>query len=214
MEPETRLRQLRNDITRISVQHEEYTKRLDSTRTQLQGLDVDIEELSMALKVLQTFSQQLQTQLQDEVSRFVSWGLRTIWGDEKNFTLNFQLANNQIAAEMLLNDLPFKASQSGGVLDAVSYLLRLWTVIKCNQLGIVDKVLLLDEPFPQLSSGRLQSRMADLLAKLSKEFEVQCLFITHSPQLAKTADRVYQVDKVDGDAVFRLADRNYIQGIA
>lgn len=68
---------------------------------------------------------------------------------------------------------------SGGVLDVAAFALRLSCLVMHKP--VLQRVLILDEPF-RFVSAKYRPRIKGLLIRLSKEFEVQIVQVTHQPE--------------------------------
>jgi DNA repair exonuclease SbcCD ATPase subunit len=165
-------------------------------REEVSGLDQEILAQNQVLKTLQAFADKLQHLVEDDVSNFVTEGVKAVFGREKQFKLEFGLRGNQVVANMMLDDLPLNSqkggvfSQSGGVLHVVSWLLRLWVILRLSLGGAVSRVVLMDEPFGWLSPQYVPN-VSGLMASLSKDLGCQTIFITRDPLLVEAADVAY-----------------------
>jgi DNA repair exonuclease SbcCD ATPase subunit len=83
-----------------------------------------------------------------------------------------------------------KFAVGGGVRDIVSFALRLsyWRLEKSSP------VMILDEPFKNLSRN-LIPKAVDTLKYLSNKFNLQMIIVTHIPELAEQADRLFEVEQ-------------------
>lgn len=175
--------------------------------TRLEGVVAQLAESSMTqeqvLKVLQGFAERLQGMVQEDVSRFVSEGIKAVFGEDKIFRLEFGLRANQVVATMTLDDIPLNEQggvhgQSGGVLNVISWLLRLWVVLRLSSFCGISRVILLDEPFGRLRGMDYQTRICELLPKLSKELGVQTLWIADDNMPVEGSDLIYLFTKKAG----------------
>jgi len=204
MEIDSDLKKIRTTVTQITVKHDLRQQEVARLQGIVEKLNDGVLIQTQVLKLLQEFSEQLQTVVQDDVSSFVTEGLKSVFDRDKKFKLRFGLYRNQVEVKMTLDasdteSLPLEGAQSGGVVDTASWLLRLWVVLRLSQLGYVDKVLLLDEPFTHLSPKYVVD-VAYLMSSLSKRLGVQCLFITQNPTLAaRSADNVHRVSLQAGE---------------
>lgn len=175
------------------------------------SLNASIVTQEQVLKLLQGFADRLQGMVEEDVSRFVTDGVRAVFGKDKIFKLEFGLRANQVVANMTLDGLPLNDtagvfSQSGGALNVVAYLLRLWVVLRLSLLVGVDKVLLLDEPFGRLRGSAYKDKVAELLPGLSGQLGVQTIWVADEGMPTSSSDLVYVVDNKDGKMVVTTAD--------
>jgi len=196
---------LRKSISGLTARRELCQSEVGRFQREADQFYSSVVEMEQVLKLLQGFADRLQTVVQEDVSKFVSDGLKAVFGDEKDYKLEFGLRNNQVVANMTLNDLPLNDtagvfSQSGGVLHVVSWLLRLWVVLRLSQLGLVDRVIFMDEPFGWVSPEYL-SKVTELMVNLSRSLGVQHIYITREPLLIEGSDLSYVITKNDGEVV-------------
>ena len=196
---------LRRSVSGLTARHELCLSEVSRLDKEVVGIYRSVVEQEQVLNLLQGFADRLQTVVQEDVSKFVSDGLKAVFGDEKEYKLEFGLRSNQVVANMVLNDLPLNDtagvfSQSGGVLHVVSWLLRLWVVLRLSQLGLVDRVIFMDEPFGWVSPVYLRN-VTNLMVNLSRRLGVQHIYITREPLLIEGSDLAYTIDKVGGEVV-------------
>ena len=194
------LSSLRRRVSSLVARHDIAKKEVVRLTSTVDTLAESVIEQEQALKLIQGFADRLQAVVQEDVSKFVTEGVKAVFGQEKEFKLEFGLRSNQIVASMTLNDLPLNSqagvfAQSGGVLHVVSYLLRLWVILRLSQLVGVSRVIFMDEPFGWVSPEYLP-RVTDLMGGMARQLGVQTIYITREPLLIAGANPVYEFDKV------------------
>ena len=99
-------------------------------------------------------------------------------------------------------DMPI-SSLSGGERTSVAlaYRLSLNTMVK-RTLGLESNILILDEPTDGFSKDQLY-KLKDVFDKMETD---QIIIVTHEKELINIADRVYHVEKVNGES--RITVRN------
>lgn len=186
---------------------------LEGQLVTLQQQAKDLEEALLveerALLVLQGFSERLRMECQQKVEALVTMGLQTVFEAPYEFVIESSIQRNVVSMRFLLRT-PLKDgghfetdlydSVGGGILDVVSFLLRV--IVLSMVRPKLSRVLLLDEVFSHVSRAHL-TNVAVLLRKLSDSLGLQIILVTHSPELGEGADLVYHVKKIDGNVTVR-----------
>jgi DNA repair exonuclease SbcCD ATPase subunit len=84
---------------------------------------------------------------------------------------------------------------SGGEMDVASFALRviLWAI----QYDRTEATLLFDEPFRNVDPNKLPC-LREMTQYLSEMLGIQFVIVTHSPELAESADRSFVVVREKG----------------
>ncbi len=135
--------------------------------------------------LIQQVAEEIQSLAHQQIARVVTRCLQTVFGEDAyTFKIAFSKKRGKTEAQLLfvrdgMEIEPVDAA-GGGVIDLASFSLRL----ACLMLAVPRKrrLLVLDEPFRHLSS-QYRPKVRELLLTISKEFEIQILFITHSREL-------------------------------
>lgn len=135
------------------------------------------------------------------VERMVSLSLKSVFGNEYEFKLSFELKRGQSEAKMrILKDgveLDPKSEVGGGVIDVVALALRLtlWSIRKPKS----SPVFILDEPGKYLSSvGGLRTKFGEIIKKFSELFSCQFIVVSHDEELIEFADKVIVTEIENG----------------
>lgn len=142
------------------------------------------EDIQEAIRIVQLVAEQIQEKAHNQISAVVCHALSTVFPDKDyGFKINFVKRRSRTEAELVLlngpNEIinPLKAD-SGGVLDVASFALRLSCLVLHRPK--LRPFLALDEPFKNISEeGGYRENMSELLLKLSKDFGIQMLNVTH-----------------------------------
>lgn len=131
---------------------------------------------------------QCQTSCKASIENLVTRCLEAVFPENKyRFNLVFERKRDQSEARCTLTDAlgneydPLKAN-GGGVLDVISFALRLATI--ALRVPQPAKVLILDEPFRCISREHT-GRVAALLEALAEEYGFQFIMVTHNRELAR-----------------------------
>ena len=125
--------------------------------------------------------------------------------DKKRSTpvASFYIETVKNGKTLLLDPL---TADGGGKVDVIALGLRLAALLLYRPQ--MEKVLLLDEPLRFLSSSRTSQkpyrlRAVEFLKKISKEYGIQLIAVTHDEELLSMADCVYNVS-LDSDGYSKI----------
>jgi len=137
-----------------------------------------------AQTILQHASEQIQREAHKRIASTVTTCMQFVFGDSYSFCIKFARMRGRTQANLQLlkdgNVITDPANEdSGGVLDVAAFALRLSCLVMHKP--VLQRVLILDEPF-RFVSAKYRPRIKGLLIRLSKEFEVQIVQVTHQPE--------------------------------
>lgn len=146
---------------------------------------------------LQTVAQSTQEKLKFQIEDIVNIALETVFPDEYEFKIEFNVSRGKTDAELVFLDKrtgqtidPMDAA-GGGVVDLTCFALRIasWSLEKT-----CDNVLILDEPMKFVSRD-LISNVCEIMQRLSKKLNLQIILVTHIPEFVNIADKVFEIKK-------------------
>ena len=166
-----------------------------------------LEHLQISRSILQKAAQVTQERLSVHISELVSMALRAVFDDPYEFEVVFETKRNstECLLEFAKDGNRYKPLDSCGygAADVASFALR----ISYWSLGNTAPILVWDEPFRHLSKS-LQVKAADMIKKLSYKLGIQIIIITHSDELAESADKVFNVAIKNGLSSVALGEGN------
>jgi DNA repair exonuclease SbcCD ATPase subunit len=122
--------------------------------------------------------------------------LRTIYGDEYRFGLQFEIKRNKSECKVLVfkNDIELNVKEDetgGGVIDIVSFAMRLavWSLTRPR----TEPLFVLDEPFKFVKGAGKLEMVGQVLQELSKSLGVQIIMASHDDALIEASDTAYRV---------------------
>ena len=135
-----------------------------------------------ARDILQHLAQAVQQQAHERISRVVSTCLAAVFDDPYEFVIQFERKRGKTEARLRfirgeLDADPLTAS-GGGFVDVAAFALRVACLVMRRPR--VSRVVILDEPF-RFVSKEYQERVRGMLEQLSKDMDVQIVFVTHNP---------------------------------
>lgn len=153
-------------------------------RDALNGAETALLDSEEAQKVLQLVAQTVQQQAHERIAGVVSRCLSAVFEDPYEFKVLFEQKRGKTEARLVFvsngHEIDPMDASGGGVVDVAAFALRL----SCLMLSRppLRRVLIMDEPM-KFVSERYRERVRQMLEGLSKELQVQMIFVTHMPQL-------------------------------
>lgn len=137
-----------------------------------------------AQQIAQAVAQRVQTQTYKRIAGVVSKCLEAVFDEPYKLNMNFVQRRSRTEVELKferggLEVDPLTAS-GGGVVAVAAFALRLAALMMSKPQ--LRKLLVLDEAFSHVSSG-YRDQVRVMLETLSKEMDVQIVFVTHSSEL-------------------------------
>lgn len=173
-------------ITNFQKQMDEVDQRVDT-----------LEKISILYNETAKFARDQTT---SEIEKLVTACLRLVFDDDIQFKVELGELRGKSSAEFYIVDkanqkeFQYKVEQSrgGGVVDIVSLALRISFFLKYQPS--MQGPLVLDEPCKHLSEEYIFN-IADFLKKVSDQFHIQIIMISHNQHIASISDKNYRVWK-------------------
>lgn len=171
----------------------EYLKgKLDSTRERLEAAEQDYQNALKAREIINIVAKDTQQQLEMRITNIVSMALAAVFPDPYQFKLVFNERRNQTEADLLLvrdgEELNPVEGAGGGVLDVVSFALRIAVLLMSNH----RRIIILDEPFRHLSAD-LQPKASEMMKMLSDKLGIQFIMVSHEEGIIDCADNIITI---------------------
>jgi len=188
-------------------------KEIQDAKIDLEKYKLDIEKLvklksnfQEAIKILTIVLGTTQEEIVTFIEDIVTSALQHVYGEDYKFRIEFIMKRNQ--AEVMLvpykGDMVYdcKLSCGGGILDIISFALR----IAC--LALVspqpDQVIILDEPFRNISGQEQLERCGDMIRELSRKYGLQIILITAKSIIINYVDKSFDVI-IDSDGISHVS---------
>ena len=155
-----------------------------------QEISEDVLKVENGMHVLFSFNEWINDTLKTQLENITNMALKSIF-PEKDLSFRVMANRNK---QGVFYDLYIETNNTltrlldakgGGVLDVIQMCLRLTYLIRMK--GKLRQFLLLDEPFKNLDGERVNLAI-DWLCKITKEFDIQLLIVTHIPSLIFTVE--------------------------
>jgi DNA repair exonuclease SbcCD ATPase subunit len=172
---------------------------LEAKEDKLSTLQSDLFSYEKARAIMQLVAKETQEQLEYKISELVSLGLSAIFDNPYELVLNYEIKRGKTEANLLFkrneNEVKPLLASGGGAVDVAAFGLRvaIWSLKSPRSRN----TLIFDEPFRFLSKVH-QEKASQLLSEISKKLGIQIIMVTHNQEFIKSADKVFNVSKVNG----------------
>jgi ABC-type molybdenum transport system ATPase subunit/photorepair protein PhrA len=180
-------------------------KVLDRTRKEFSDLGKQIHVLNLASEVLKNIGDQKKKKTIGVFERVVTSAINE-FGFNYRFVIDIDSGGKRVQTKFKLvnefgQEMSLLGHVGGGLLDIVSVVLRVLILVSVRPRR--SRIIYLDENFKFLSVQH-RDKAANLLKSLSKNLQLQWVFVTHQPEFIETEGaNVYELYKVDGGASAR-----------
>lgn len=188
---------------------EDRKSRKNLLQSQKTDKEIKIEELATVIEnttkarwVVAEVSRLTQAKLTDYIESMVTMAIRSVYDRPFYFLTKFDISRNKSECQLLIYEGELKpreemlkesfqpqGEEGGGLLDVISFALRvvLWSLQKPKSRNVI----LLDEPMKFL--GALSIKAGELFRQVSHRLNLQLIVNTHDPDLMVIGDRVWTV---------------------
>lgn len=153
--------------------------------------------------LFQTYSDAEHAQVVARIEALVTKGIEAVFGPIYRFKVTATAERGQAVVTFSLvapdgTEHSVLDAQGGGLASIIGFLLRV--VVLVLRPGGGRRLLVLDETFGMVSA-EYHDRLASFLRSMVDDLGIQVLLITHAPEQAMYADRVYRVTKPDDRSI-------------
>ena len=173
----------------------------DRARQGLASAKAKAESAEGAAAVLRALADLKRQEVSDKVEGLVTAALRGVFGrPDYRFFFRWEEKRGAATAEAVLEsthqgqtvETGLVDGHGGGVLDVVAFVLRF--VVARYAVPSLRKVMVLDEGFRHVSKNH-SAAVGALMSGLARRTGWRFLYSTHDERLAKSADKIYRVEK-------------------
>lgn len=194
----TSLSALRQKVEQAKGRRLQLISQVEENTSRVASLEKQQKRIEKAQIIVKKVGLETQQLLQFHINEAVTVALSSVFDNPYELDATFVERRGKTECDLFLkkDDTlidPLSAS-GGGVVDVVSFALRVaaWTL---STPGTKTRpVFVLDEPFTHLSSTLLP-QACELLARVSHELGIQIIVVTHAEGLIERADKVFTVSK-------------------
>jgi len=179
--------QIRKKVNKLLSSFEHITKTCNTEKRNLKNVQKLLINTKEAQNITQQIAQSIQQQAHKKIAGVVSKCLETVFTgeDDYGFQIHFERKRGRTEAKLVLTKNGHEIEDpldfdSGGVCEVAAFALRLSCLILSKPR--LRKVILFDEPFKSISADYLDN-VRTMIEKLSEEFGVQFIIVTHIKSL-------------------------------
>lgn len=171
---------------------------------EIETLTETISDLERVTGLLNSLGEERQLKAQQVIEELVTRGLQTIFDDTLSFhivqSVRGKTANVEFLVRTTLADsvveTPVMDARGGGLAATIGFLLRV--VVMLLGTGTKEEnILVLDETFAHVSAEYLPP-LGEFVREIVDKTGIQIVMVTHQPEFADFADRVYRFSTLDG----------------
>lgn len=176
-------------------------------KSEIEELGSLVEDLDRVTILLNSMGEDQQFQTQQKIEELVTRGLQTIFDDTLSFHIIQTVKGKSVVVDFIVRttlarmvvDTPVMDARGGGLAATIGFLLRL-VVLLLSKGTRSENILVLDETFAHVSAEYLPA-VGEFLQEVKDKTGIQILMVTHQPELAEFADRVYRFSTENGKTV-------------
>lgn len=187
------LQQIRETVQNKLAEKNLIESQLSNLQTQKKTLKRDYIRKERALEFIKDIALKTQSQLEFHLSDMVSTGLNSVFDQEYNFRVIFEIKRGKTECNLYFEkdgNLADPLTQSGlGAADVAAFCLR---CAGYSMNPIYRNTLIMDEPFKHLSIN-YHEKVGALVKMLSEKLNLQIIMVTHSEIMSRYADKIYKV---------------------
>lgn len=177
---------------------------VDKIETAIEKADQFAILQKQAMVLLQHASDTIQKDIKEALTSLCSTALQDVFPDKNcTFEVDFVTTKNTTNLEMYIVEDGIRydplESRGHGMVDVLCFALRV--SLLCLKPEI-RKVILLDEPFKQVSA-EYRDRAIEFVKDVSLRTGIQIIMVTHIDEFAKYADKVLHVSYKDGKSIVK-----------
>lgn len=183
--------------TTISARNETM-KKIENKKIILAQYQQIFSALEEVKRIISSEILSIQSSLKEDIDSLVTIAMKIVYDDRDiAFGMLFEktkAGQSQYRPVIIENGEEFnpKDEQCGGVLDVISYALRI--ILHSFEKPKGRDFMIFDEPFKFLGGGVLGERAAEMAKKINKDIGIQSMIISHDDISIGKADKVYHVE--------------------
>lgn len=156
-----------------------------------------IEKSAKALEIMQASAKLSQDHLAAHLSEIVTQAIQAVIQKNYEFVCEFVERRGSTEADLYLirdgHRFGILGGTGGGLSDVCSFALKVAYLLLSN----VDRVLIIDEMCRHINSPKQREAFAEVVVRLSKEFDIQLIINSTIPELLAVADNTITLGMVN-----------------
>lgn len=205
-----RVRTRRRELDAAEGESRSIALRFDELKAEIVKLSSDISVHERATSLLNSIGEEKQFAAQEAIEQLVTRGLQTIFEDSLSFHILQDVKARRAEVRFIIRtelsggrivDTDVMGARGGGLAATVGFLLRL-VIMLLKTDTTTDNFMVLDETFAHVSVEYLDG-LREFIRKIVDKTGVQIFMVTHQPEFAESADKVYYLSTVDGKTIVK-----------
>lgn len=192
---------MRTSLNKILNRLEDLNIEVEEIENDIGISSLEIEQTEKAHQIMQRAAKMSQDHLAAHLSGIVTQAIQAVIEKPYSFVCEFVERRGSTEADLyLIKDgeyFDILGSTGGGLADVCSFSLKIAYLLLSN----VDRVLVIDEVSRHINSARQRENFAEVLARLSKEFEIQLIINSTISELERVADKLITLKLVNEETV-------------
>jgi DNA repair ATPase RecN len=199
---ESRISDRRRELDQLAGEARTVLQHGKELREAIEQLQEEVMTLDKSTVLLNSIAEDTQLAAQHNIEELVTRGLQTIFDESLSFHILQSTKGKSASVEFvvrtqLLNgqavDTPVMDARGGGLAATIGFLLRVVVMLLRRQ----ENILILDETFAMVSAEYLPA-LGEFVRQLVDKTDLQIVMVTHQPEFAAYADKVYRFSQDDG----------------
>lgn len=175
------------------------TARMEEYEQSIVDAQEEAEAAEEAKEIMQKAAKMSQDHLAYHLSSIVTQAVQAVVEKPYEFVCEFVERRGTSEADLYLmkdgKKYDILDGTGGGIADVCSFSLKIAYLMLSNN----DKVLIIDEVSRHINSPRQRENFADVMRKLSDEFQVQMIINSTVPEYEIVADKVFRLSQVNNE---------------
>jgi len=198
MEFKSRFNDLKQDISRLKGQKEQLQTTLSNYEKRYTQIKTEINLLTNSRELYQKGSTTLRLRISERFANLASRALKYIFQrDDIKFIVELDIKSNLPSAtfyvEIADHRMNPKEALGGSIYEVIGVCLRL----VCLEVFGLKGPLMLDEPLRSVDETNLKNAL-EFIQEYCKETNRQLFIVTHSDQIARSGDKIFEVVQQNG----------------
>lgn len=187
-------KELRSKLDKRKGEHQKVLSDIKALRSEIKSSRQELVLTEKAHEIIKQVGIKTQQQIQYHISDITSLAMEAVFPDPYKIEIEFVERRNKTECDIYFSRdgkkvEPMDAS-GGGAVDVAAFALRIacWSMSRPHSRSTI----IMDEPMRFVSED-LQEKASQMIKEISRKLSIQFIIVTHSTNLAKWADKVFEV---------------------
>jgi len=191
-----KMNELKSKLDRTKGQIDEQQTSLDTIINELDYVTKQKEIIRQSVLLIEKASETVRYKIKEQIEPIVTSAIKSIFGADYKFEMNFQDSRNNIITNMLVSSKRYPEAvepmdtHGGGLIDLLSFCLRA-ALLNLYEHDVSGPIIA-DEPLKHLSPEQIDSA-SEMIRFISQKTGRQIIYVTHSASLGSAADNLIKL---------------------